>query len=48
MTDREKQEYELALRIGNDRFGSPCQHKETRGGRCTNCSRLVYLTRGTR
>ncbi len=48
MTDREKQEYELALRIGNERYGSPCQHKQVKGGHCTKCNRRTYNKRGIR
>ena len=33
--------YELALKDGKKRFGSPCDHKKTKGGRCLNCRRKV-------
>ena len=35
--------YELALKEGNKRFGSECQHETIKGGRCTNCLRLVVV-----
>ena len=41
MTEREKQEYELALKIGNARYGSPCEHSVVRNGHCANCGRKV-------
>ena len=41
MTEREKQEYELVLKIGKQRFGSSCEHKETKNGKCKNCLRKV-------
>ena len=41
MTEEERQAYELALRIGQQRFGSPCSHVVVRAGRCVNCLRKV-------
>jgi hypothetical protein len=39
-----RQQYELAKRIGDKRFGSPCEHKRTKNGRCVNCLRKVVTT----
>lgn len=36
-----KEEYELALKIGNKRFGSNCEHKNAKNGYCKNCLRKV-------
>lgn len=36
-----RNEYELALRIGNKRFGSECKHKVVRNGYCGDCLRKV-------
>jgi hypothetical protein len=41
MTPEEKREYELALRVGKKRFGSPCKHENVKNGICTNCLRKV-------
>ncbi|GAJ20021.1 unnamed protein product [marine sediment metagenome] len=41
MTDKEKQLYELALKQGEKRFGSPCNHAVVRNGYCVNCLRRV-------
>ena len=41
MTEKEKREYELALRIGEARYGSPCPHHKTRNGVCLRCTRKV-------
>jgi hypothetical protein len=41
MTNREKQEYELALKTGRVRFGSICEHKEKENGRCKKCLRKI-------
>lgn len=38
-------EYELALSIGNKRFGSECNHIKVIGGRCSNCLRQVVSGR---
>ena len=38
-----EQEYELALREGNRRFGSECQHERTKRGRCLKCWRRVLV-----
>lgn len=34
-------EYELARRVGDARFGSECKHEQVRGGRCVECLRKV-------
>lgn len=34
-------EYELALRIGKQRFGSDCKHEKVTNGRCIMCLRKV-------
>ncbi len=39
--NREKQEYELALKEGKRRFGSECRHRETKKGYCVKCLRKV-------
>jgi len=36
-----KEEYELAIREGDRRFGSECKHERTRNGRCVRCFRVV-------
>ncbi len=36
-----EQEYELALKEGNKRFGSLCKHEKTKNGICINCLRKV-------
>jgi hypothetical protein len=41
MTNEEKQEYELALKIGKQRYGSECKHAEIKNGRCKKCLRKV-------
>ena len=41
MTPEEEQKYELALKIGKKRFGSPCDHREVKKGVCCNCLRRV-------
>jgi len=33
--------YEITHRRGEERFGSPCDHKQTQGGKCLNCLRTV-------
>lgn len=35
------EEYELAIKIGNRRFGSECKHDKTKNGYCINCLRKV-------
>ena len=35
-------EYELALRVGNRRFGSACEHAVVKNGTCVSCLRRVY------
>lgn len=34
-------QYALALRIGNKRFGSECNHENVKNGHCANCLRKV-------
>ena len=41
MSETDRKLYELALREGKKRFGSPCKHEKTKGGRCKNCLRKV-------
>lgn len=41
MTKEEKQLYELALKEGERRFGTPCTHEKTKNGRCLKCLRKV-------
>ncbi len=36
------QEYELALREGNKRFGNPCKHEDVKYGICKKCLRKVF------
>lgn len=36
-----KDEYELALKSGKQRFGSECDHEATVRGVCVNCKRKV-------
>ena len=42
MTEKEKLEYELALKIGNERFGKQCKHTKAKNGYCVNCLRKIY------
>jgi hypothetical protein len=35
------EQYELALREGNKRFGSDCKHEQVKNGKCLNCLRKV-------
>lgn len=37
-----KKQYELARRIGERRFGSPCKHELVKNGQCQRCLRKVY------
>lgn len=37
----ERQLYELALKVGNARYGSPCKHERVKAGYCLNCKRRV-------
>jgi len=39
--DRFRAEYKLARREGDRRFGTPCEHKQVRNGRCLKCLRKV-------
>jgi len=41
MNEAEKKGYELALKQGEERFGTPCKHEVVRGGRCVKCLRKV-------
>lgn len=45
MNEREKREYELALRIGKKRFGLPCEHRKVKNGYCMNCLRRLEKRR---
>ena len=40
------EQYELALKVGNKRFGSECKHEQTKSGRCLNCLRKVVVNKG--
>jgi len=35
------EQYELAKRIGDRRFGSACKHEHIKNGRCQDCLRKV-------
>lgn len=48
MTDKEREEYELALRTGRKRFGSACLHERVKGGHCIKCRRKVVTTSSRR
>ncbi len=37
------QEYELALKEGNKRFGSLCKHENVKNGICKDCLRTVIV-----
>ena len=41
MTDRERREYELALKVGKKRFGSNRKHETVKNGHCVSCLRKV-------
>ncbi len=41
-----EKQYELALREGNKRFASKCEHAKTKNGVCTNCLRKVVVRAG--
>lgn len=41
MTDKERQLYELMHKEGKRRFGSPCEHRNTKNGYCINCLRKI-------
>jgi hypothetical protein len=43
MTEKARKEYELALKIGNKRFGSVCKHERVVNGKCVNCLRKVIV-----
>ena len=34
-------EYELAIKNGDARFGSPCKHTRVKNGVCQNCLRRI-------
>jgi len=36
-----RREYELALKVGKEIFGSECKHTKVRNGRCVHCLRKV-------
>lgn len=38
-------EYELALNVGNKRFGVACKHGKVINGKCVNCLRAVIVKR---
>ena len=40
-----EEEYELAKRIGDKRFGSECKHEQVVNGRCKQCLRKVVTKR---
>ncbi len=42
MNAQDRKEYELALKIGKQRFGSPCPHNTIKNGHCVRCLRKVY------
>ncbi len=42
MTDQEKKLYELAIKEGDRRFGSPCSHTRIINGVCANCCRKIW------
>lgn len=46
MDSKFKKEYELALKEGKKRFGSPCKHTQNHNGVCLNCLRKTYKKRG--
>ncbi len=35
-------EYELARRVGDERFGSECRHENIKNGHCEKCLRKVW------
>lgn len=37
------EEYELAIKMGDARFGSECRHEETKDGVCMKCLRRVVV-----
>lgn len=41
MKEEQKAEYELALKIGQRRFGSACEHLKVKNGVCIKCLRKV-------
>jgi hypothetical protein len=41
-------QYELAKREGDKRFGSPCNHEQTRNGQCMKCLRKGIISKGSR
>jgi len=47
MDTQEIEQYELARRVGDKRFGSACKHKRVRNGRCLECYRSVVVKGGS-
>jgi hypothetical protein len=41
LTERDKKEYELALKQGKERYGSKCDHEKVKNGKCIKCFRKV-------
>ncbi len=41
MTERQKDEYEPALKIGHRQFGSSCEHLKIRNDVCVKCLRKI-------
>ena len=41
-----EEEYELALSIGKERFGSECKHEQVVNGHCKQCLRKVVVKKG--
>lgn len=43
-----EQEYELARRLGDARFGAACKHEKIMRGRCVKCLRRVVTRKAGR
>lgn len=43
MTEKDRELYELMLKIGNERFGSICKHEKIKGNTCVKCLRKVII-----
>ena len=41
MDKRERELYELALRVGKRRYGTLCKHEKVKNGYCVKCQRRV-------
>ena len=41
-----RDEYELALKTGKERFGSECRHEKVKNGVCLNCLRKAITRKG--